>query len=254
MPDGCVGHTGFNIQRCREWRVHDDATRHHSCIEPVVDLCGVVRRHVRACKQAAKQGRTHVGNLVHGQSASGKFSLYRQQSRARRGLEHQFAQEEARSKPRHPCQSQRGRELLVGLHFLAAPGLRRCEPGNPFDKCQPFERISGPRMDRRAVAAHEQQLRDLDGFVGGLPAPGASRITCDKGGLHGGANGGRVDPATGGKVAEQVMGCGDDRGSGLLRASSGKRARGGTRQRRVGHVGIPCLKLGRWWPDQAGGI
>ena len=57
-----------------------------------------------------------------------------------------------------------------------------------------------------------------------------------------------------GQVAEQVMGCGDDRGSGLLRASSGKRARGGTRQRRVGHVGIPSMKLGKCKPDQAGGI
>ena len=239
MPDGYVGHTCFNIQRCREWRVHDDATRHHSCIEPVVDMSGVMHRHGRACKQAAKQGCTHVGDLVHGQPASGELSLYRQQSRACRRFEHQFVRQKACSKPGHPCQSQRRRELLVGLHFLAAPGLRRGKPGNALDQFQAFERIGGPGMDRPAVAAHEQQLRDFDGFVGDLPVPVSGRIACAKGRLHGGANGGRVDPATGGKVAEQVMGRGDDRGSGLLRASSGKRARGGTRQRRVGHFGIP---------------
>ncbi|WP_231729344.1 hypothetical protein [Sphingopyxis sp. H081] len=144
--------------------------------------------------------------------------------------------------------------MLVSLHFLAAPGLRRCEPGNPFDQFQAFERPGDPGMDRRAVATHKQQLRDLDGFISGLPAPGSGRIACAKGGLHRGANGGRVDPATGGKVAEQVIGCGDDRGSGLLRGSSGKRARGGTRQRRVGHVGFPSMKLGWCRPDQAGGI
>ena len=204
-----------------------------------MDLCGVMHRHVRASKQAAKQGGTPFGNLVHGQSASGKFRLYRQQSRACRRFEHQFARQKARSKPGHPCQPQGGRELLKAEHLFTATSLVRCEPGNALDQFQALKWIGGPGMDRRAVAAHEQQLRDLDGFVGDLPVPGSGRIACAKGGLHGGAKGGRVDPATGGKVTKQVMGCGNDRGGGLLRASSGKRAHEGARQWRVGHVEIP---------------
>jgi hypothetical protein len=129
--------------------------------------------------------------------------------------------------------------LLVGLHLLAAPGLGRCEPGNAFDQLQPFERVGGPSLDRRAVAAHEQQLGDLDRFVSGLPVPDAARIASAERRLHCGANGGGVDPATAGKMAEKVMGCCDDRGSSLVRASNGKWARGSTRQRRVGHEIVP---------------
>ncbi|WP_304537622.1 hypothetical protein [Sphingobium cyanobacteriorum] len=115
--------------------------------------------------------------------------------------------------------------MLKAEHFFAAPGLGRCEPGKAFDQLQLFEGIRGPAMDRRAIAAHEEQLGDLDRFVGGFPVPGTARIAGAKGGLHRGANGRGIDPAPGGKMAEQVMGCGNDRGSSLLRASGGKRAR-----------------------------
>jgi hypothetical protein len=72
LPKGCIGHTGLDMERGREWRVHDDAARHQACIEPVMDMRGIVHRHGRAFEQAAKQCRAHVGDFVQGQPASGE--------------------------------------------------------------------------------------------------------------------------------------------------------------------------------------
>ena len=125
MPKGCIGHAGLDIERGREWRVHDDAARHQTCIEPIVDLGCVVHRHERAFEQAAKQRCPQIGDFIQREPASGEVGYDRQKPCARRGLEHKFARAEACCEPGHPCEAHgRRRDRRAAGAYCRWPAAR----------------------------------------------------------------------------------------------------------------------------------
>ena len=69
------------------------------------------------------------------------------------------AHDSTRREARDPGQPQGRRELLVGLHLLAAPGLSWGKPGNPLDRHPTWKHVACPTCGKPVLWVPENTYR-----------------------------------------------------------------------------------------------
>ena len=173
MPERGVAHPALDMGGDRERRVHQHDGRAHRCIEPIVDLRGVVPRHADAREQRAQNIATRLRQLIQSERRARKFREYRDEAGSRRRLQHEIGGNKTRGDAGDKAKSDRRRELLQGLALFRTTALGRQESGNLSQHGDEIGGRLGARPHRRAVFTQKQDGRGLAGVIGVLPRPSA---------------------------------------------------------------------------------
>ena len=213
MTKRSVCHAGYDISHCGERRIHQDDSRCHRRIEMIVNLGCIEARDGNGRKQRSKECGAGLGEFVEHDCAIGKLRKDREQAGAGRRFENAIGGGNGGGSHRDKAQRDRRRELLERLHLFGPAGVGRKKGRDFCEQRQARYPRTGLAEQRLAVLSQEQDGRDLAGFVGRLPGPGAGCIGGAKGLLHRSAQDRRVDALAPFEVREQEVRGREDRGS-----------------------------------------
>ena len=211
MAEGGVGHAALDIRHHRKRRVHENDGRKESPVEVIVDLGRVEARDGKGRKEVGEKIGAGVGQLVEQERAAGDLGQDGEKPGSGRGLQHAVGRRDGCGERGCQAERDRGGELLEGLRLLGAARMRRHQAGDLGKLRQDRGGGAGLAEKRLSVFAQHEDGRDLAGFVGGLPVPGAGSVGAAEGGFHRAAQHGGVDALAAFEVRKEDLRGNDDR-------------------------------------------
>lgn len=230
MAERGFGHAALDIRQHGKWRIHEHDGRNHGRIEMIVDLGRVEAGDGQGRKEGREQPGAHLGQLVEDERAAGDLGQNGEEAGPGRGFEHTVGRGDRGGGHCRQAKRDRGRELLEGLRFLGAAGMRRQQQGDSGQQRQAVGRGAGLTQQRLSVFADEQHRRRLARLVCGFPVPCAGRVGGAEGGLHRGAQRDCIDALAAFEMGKQQGRSVEDAGGDIGFGSERERRGGGCRR------------------------
>ena len=213
----------------------------------IIDLRGVETRDRMSWKESGKKIGAGLGQLIEDEIGAFDLGKDRKQARAGRGLQYPVDGRERCGGQGRETKRRRRRELLTGLSLLGPARVRRQQPGDLAQRCEPCCRRRGFAEKRLSVFAHEEDGCRFAGVIGRLPVPGAASVGRAEGLFHGRAQYRGIDRAALFEMRKEMAGGGENGGGRRRVGRERKRGRrGGSGDGSVTHGG----NLGRARTDE----